>query len=105
VAASQGGISARNFGRPNAHFLNGDAESAAGWIAGRAIDYSPRQSQGMECRYLIRGEDFIGTKCAVSSLATPASTVMAVRLDNQSKENSFGENAHFAQKKSWDHST
>jgi len=59
----------------------------------------------MECRYFIRGEDSIGPKCAVSGLATPARPVMAARLNNQSKENSFGENAHFAQKKSWDHST
>jgi hypothetical protein len=105
VATHKGGISARNFGRPNAHFLNGDAESAVRRIAGRAIDHSPSQSQGMECRHFIRGEDFIGLKCAVSSSATPARPVMAARLNDQSKENSFGESAHFAQKKSWDHST
>jgi hypothetical protein len=105
VATYKGGISARNFGRPNAHFLTGDAELAVGPIAGRAIDYPPRQSQGMECRYFIRGENLIGSKCAVSSSATPARPAMAARLNNQSKENSLGENAHFAQKKSWDHST
>ena len=41
----------------------------------------------MECRYFIRGENLIGSKCAVSSSATPARPVMAARLNDQSKEN------------------